>query len=47
MQKKRKFKQELDYQVYNKSDVAQVQKMEDKRYYEYITKKAEEQKMRE
>lgn len=47
IQKKRKLKQALDYQVHNKSDTAIVQKEQDRRYYEYITKNVAEQQKKQ
>ncbi len=41
VQKKRQFKQELDTQLNGKSDVHQQEKEADRRYYEFITKRAE------
>lgn len=47
LEKKKHFKEELDHQLNNKHDKNQIEKEEDRRYYEFITRKAEEQKERE
>lgn len=47
IEKKRQFKQQLDNQMSNRSDVALLEKESDRRYYQYITKKASEMKERE
>ena len=46
-QRKKHFKEELDNQLRNKNGASDLEKDEDRRYYEYITKKTQEMKEKE